>query len=242
MNWHMPSESEILHVVDKTWPAVRTFESGPFLLRLGHAGGQRVSAASSIGPASAAEIGAAESAMRAMDQPRLFMIRSQDQALDAMLDARGYRIKDPVTLFASSTDTLAQHDPTGFVAIRTDAPLEIMKEIWAHGGINKGRLAVMARVEGPNCYFLGRANDTPAGSAFVAMDGNIAMLHALEVLPEFRRQGLGLAMTAAAAAWAKENGAKTFTLLAVTANTAACGLYRQLGMVETGKYHYRIKE
>ncbi len=74
------------------------------------------------------------------------------------------------------------------------------------------------------------------------MHGKSAMLHALEISPNARRQGLGLAMTGAAAAWAKEHGADTFTLIAITENTAACGLYRQLGMAEVGQYHYRIKD
>jgi len=68
------------------------------------------------------------------------------------------------------------------------------------------------------------------------------MLHALEVSPNARRKGLGRAMTAAAATWAAEQGADTFTLVAVSSNQAACGLYRRLGMAESGKYHYRRKD
>jgi ribosomal protein S18 acetylase RimI-like enzyme len=49
-------------------------------------------------------------------------------------------------------------------------------------------------------------------------------------------------MTAAAAAWALENGAETFSLIAITANEAACGLYRHLGMQDVGHYHYRKKD
>ena len=242
MSWHPPSEAEILQIVDATWPAARYFESGPFTLRLGHDGGQRVSAASANGPASASEIGAAERSMLALDQARLFMISGKDTALDSALEARGYAVKDPVTMFASPVEFLAQHDPKGVTAIRTKAPLEVMKEIWAAGRIEKGRLAVMDRAKGPKTCLLGRVDDRPAGAAFVAMHGDAAMLHALEILPAHRRKGLGLAMTAAAASWAAEHGAKTMSLVAVTANQAACGLYRQLGLQEIGHYHYRKKE
>ena len=242
MRWQAPSETEILHTVDATWPAARYFESGPFTLRLGHDGGQRVSAASAGGPVSNAEIGAAESSMLAMDQPRLFMISEKDTALDAALAARGYIIKDPVTMFAAPVEILAPYDPKGVTAIRADAPLEVMKEIWAAGRIEKGRLRVMSRAKGPKTYLLGRVDDRPAGAAFVAMDGKTAMLHALEILPVHRRKGLGLAMTAAAAAWAQDQGAETFSLIAVTANQAACALYHRLGMQEVGSYHYRKKD
>ncbi len=242
MSWQAPSEAEILQVVDATWPAARIFESGPFTLRLGHGGGQRVSAASANGPASAAEIGAAERSMLALDQARLFMVSGKDAALDAALEARGYRVKDPVTMFAAPVEMLARHDPKGVTAIRADAPLEVMKEIWARGGIGQGRLAVMQRAKGPKTYLLGRVDDRAAGAGFVALHGKLAMLHALEILPEHRRKGLGLAMTAAAAAWALENGAATFSLIAVSANRAACGLYRHLGMRDVGHYHYRKKD
>ncbi len=242
MSWQAPSEAEILHTVDATWPAARYFENGPFALRLGHNGGQRISAASARGPASAAEIGAAERSMLALDQARLFMITGKDTALDAALAARGYAVKDPVTMFACPVETLAQHDPRGVTAIRAQAPLEVMKEIWAAGRIEKGRLAVMGRATGAKTYLLGRIDNRPVGAAFVAMDGKSAMLHALEILPEHRRKGLGLAMTAAAAAWAAEQGAETFSLIAITANQAACGLYRHLAMHEVGHYHYRKKD
>lgn len=242
MSWQAPSEAEILQTVDATWPAARYFENGPFTLRLGHDGGQRVSAASANGPANEAEIGAAERSMLALDQPRLFMISGKDTALDAALEARGYVVKDPVTMFACPVAVLAQHDPKGLAATRSEAPLAVMKEIWAAGRIEKGRLAVMARAAGAKTYLLGRVDDRAAGAAFIAMDGTSAMLHALEILPEHRRKGLGLAMTAAAAAWASEQGAETFSLIAVTANTAACGLYRSLGMQDVGHYHYRKKD
>jgi len=242
MSWKSPSEVEILQTIDGTWPAARTFATGPFTLRLGQDGGQRVSAATATRPVDAAEIGAAESAMRAMDQKRLFMITAKDTALDAALKARGYAIKDPVTFFTAPVNLLAQHKQKGMVAIRATEPLEVMKEIWAAGQIGRGRLAVMARCKGPKTYLLGRVEDRAAGAAYVAMHGTTAMLHALEVLPEFRRKGLGLAMTAAAAVWATEQDATSFSLVTVTANKAACGLYRQLGMTEAGHYHYRIKD
>jgi ribosomal protein S18 acetylase RimI-like enzyme len=242
MSWQAPTEAEILQVVDGTWPAARYFDSGPFTLRLGHDGGQRVSAASANGPATAAEIGAAERSMRALDQARLFMITAQDGALDAALAARGYAVKDPVTMFACPVETLAVQGTKDLTAIRTEAPLEVMKEIWSAGGIGKGRLAVMSRAKGPKTYLLGRVDDRAAGAGFVALHGKTAMLHALEILPEHRRKGLGRAMTTAAAAWALENGAETFSLIAISANQAACGLYRQLGMQAVGHYHYRKKD
>lgn len=145
-------------------------------------------------------------------------------------------------MFAAPVAALARHDAGGVATSFAKAPLAVMKDIWQTGGIEAGRLAVMARATGPKTMLLGRLNDAPVGAGYVAMHNKSAMLHALEVLPAARRNGLGLAMTAAAAAWAKAQGAESFTLLAVSANTAACGLYRHLGMGEVGHYHYRTKD
>ena len=86
-------------------------------------------------------------------------------------------------------------------AILCDAPLARMREIWTAGGIGRSRQAVMARAPGPKAYLFGRSGDAPAACAFVACDREVAMLHALEVAPGFRRQGLGTALTRAAAAY-----------------------------------------
>ena len=65
------------------------------------------------------------------------------------------------------------------------------------------------------------------------------MLHALEVAPFARRQGLGARMTAAAAHWAHAQGAETLALAVTRANASARALYGRLGLAEVDSYHYR---
>lgn len=243
MSWTPSTAKRLYQVIDATWPPAEFRQIGPFTLRRGADGGQRVSAASLHGDGfSAVDIHAAETAMQAMGQPALFMIRDTDQALDTALADMGYFIKDPVTLFAAPSAQLAAFDPQGLVAIDAPEPLAAMAEIWEQGGIGEGRLNVMRRAPHPKTYFLGRTEDQPAGAMFIGCDGDIAMLHALEIMPKMRRKGLALQMMGAAAAWALRNGADTITIVVLTSNDAACGLYRKLGMVEAGTYHYRKKE
>jgi len=64
-------------------------------------------------------------------------------------------------------------------------------------------------------------------------------VHALEVLPQHRRHGLGNWAMRAAAFWARENGADTLSVICTKANDGANGLYRALGMEIVGEYHYR---
>jgi GNAT superfamily N-acetyltransferase len=74
----------------------------------------------------------------------------------------------------------------------------------------------------------------------VSSDGDIAMLHAIEVSPRHRRQGVARAIIARAAAWAAGQGCGWLGLAVTTANEPARALYTALGMAEVGTYHYRI--
>ena len=106
----------------------------------------------------------------------------------------------------------------------------------------KARLAVMARVAVPKVAILGRSDDKPAGVAFVACAGPVAMLHALEVRLAMRRQGAARKMLIAAAHWAQAQGAQTFALVVTEANAPARALYERLGMTTVGRYHYRVQD
>jgi N-acetylglutamate synthase len=235
----MPDAARLYDVIDGTWPAAATRVTGPFLLRQGDGGGQRVSAATALQPVGATDIDKAEAAMQAMAQPRLFQIRAGDQALDAMLAARGYAIVDPVNLYVAPVDAIATQRPPPVTAFCVWEPLAIQIDIWAKGGIGPGRLAVMHRAAGPKTSILGRINDHPGGTAFVAIHDGIAMVHALEVLPHQRQQGMAGWFMRMAAFWARDHGAGHLAVVCTQANIGANALYASLGMALVGQYHYR---
>ena len=226
-------------IVDGTWPAARYERLGPFQLRLGQGGGSRVSAANALGPASEADIDAAEGAMQATGQKRIFCLRPGDEALDAQLAARGYQVLDPVNIYACPVGHLTDTPIPRVMVFLTPEPLAIMREIWAKGGIGPERVAVMERAKGPKTGLLLRHTDQPAGTGFVAMHNGVAMVHALEILPDHRRQGQGGWAMRAAAFWARDNGADTLSVICTRANAGANGLYQTLGMEIVGEYHYR---
>ncbi len=225
-------------IVDGTWPAARYERVGPFQLREGQGGGSRVSAASLVGTINAGDIDAAEQAMLAMGQKRIFCLRPGDEALDAHLAQRGYEILDPVNIYASPIAHLTQVPVPRVTVFTIWELLAIMREIWAQGGIGPERLAVMDRAKEPKTGLLLRQNDQPAGTGFVAIHDGVAMVHALEILPDHRRQGLGQWAMRAAAFWALDNGAHTLSVICTKANGGANGLYRSLGMPIVGEYHY----
>lgn len=225
-------------LIDGTWPAKSIKVADGWTIREGSGAGSRVSAASQVAPDAIIE--SAETAMRMLGQPRLFMVRAGEDRLDGDLADRGYLIKDPVTYYCAPTATLATQRPASATCFEVWPPLATQAEIWDAGGIDDARLAVMARADGPKTTILGRVHDTPAATAFGAIHEGTAMLHAIETSHAFRRQGLGRNLIRAMAFWAQTRGAHTITLLVTTANVPANALYTSLGMTPVGGYHYRI--
>ncbi|MGV6812248.1 MAG: GNAT family N-acetyltransferase [Brevirhabdus sp.] len=236
----LPGAETIMQVVEATWPPARRWRDGPWTIRDGAGGGQRVSAATANGPIHEADFPAAEAAMAVLGQPPLFMIRPGEDALDEMLAARGYVVKDPVTAYACAVDTIALPAPERMTGFPAWPPLHSMEEIWAKGGIGAARLAVMARAPAPKTAILGRTDDQPSGTAFVAIHDKIAMLHALEVDPAHRRKGTGTQILRHAAFWARDNGAELFSLVTTSENLPSNRLYASLKMSIVGQYHYRV--
>lgn len=228
--------AQLAEVMEATWPPLRRWQVGGFTLRDGAGGGKRVSAASCDGAFTEAGLAAAEAAMA----DPLMLIRAEDTALDACLEARGWRMVDPVVAYAARIADLKADLPP-LSAFPHWPPLAIARAIWAEGGIGPARIAVMERVTGARAALLARSGDRPAGVAFVACHGAEAMLHALEVRPGLRRRGVGATLLHAAANWAADQGAIRLSLVVTRQNTAARALYARLGMGIVGQYHYRMK-
>ena len=226
----------LAEVMEATWPPASKRQLGPFCLRDGAGGGKRVSAASADRPWTDVDLAAAEAAM---DRP-LFVIREGDDALDTALAGRGYAVADPVVAYAAPISALVGEVPA-LSAFAHWPPLQIVRSLWADGGIGSERVAVMERVVGPKTALLARTADKPVGAAFVALHGNEAMLHALEVAENNRRLGAGANLLHAAANWAAGQGALRLSLVVTERNLAARGMYARAGMEIVGHYHYRAR-
>lgn len=237
----IPASPTLYEVIEATWPAAAIRTLGPFTIRDGAGGGKRVSAATTRAPVAPHDLAAAEDAMRALGQTPLFMIRQGEEALDEMLQDAGYDVIDPVNVYLCDTAPLACAEMPRLATFTIWEPLRIMREIWATGGINAARVAVMERAKGPKTGLFGRHGDRPAASGFVALHEGIAMVHALEILPRHRRQGLGRLMMQRAARWAQDQGATRIAVICTEANTGANALYGAMGFACVGHYHYRIK-
>ncbi|CUH76421.1 putative acetyltransferase [Tritonibacter multivorans] len=235
----------VFDLLDATWPAAARIKSGPFTLREGLGGGSRVSAATLDAGRDAATDDAlmqAEAGMDALGQKRIFQIRPAQEGFDVVLQARGYEARDETRLWSCPVDLLCDQQIPRVTTFCVWQPLAIQREIWAEGGIGPERLAVMERVRGPKTAILGRRDDKPAATAFVAIHAGRAMLHALEVRADHRRHGMGEWMMRQAAIWARDHGAVELCVLATAANAGANALYARLGMQQGDGYHYRVSD
>lgn len=242
MSWTAPAPVALFDAMAATWPAAETDRLGGWTLRRGLGGGQR---ASSVWPSGdpglplAAAVDEAERRMRAWGQPPLFQMAPGQEALDALLAGRGYRVVSPCDFLAAPAEAVAAHGLGGRMAVRVRAPLALLDEFWAAGGIGPARRAVMARVRGPKETLILRESDRVAAAAFVAVHDGIAVMSALLVGEPYRRRGVGAAAVAACAGFGVEQGAHTLAFPVEEANAPALALYRGLGMTPAARYHYR---
>lgn len=234
-----PGIGALFDAMDATWAPATITRVGPWTIREGRGGGSRVSAATAAAPVTRADLALAETAMRALGQVPLFMIRQGDAALDAMLAERGYELADPVNIRLGPLAPLAA-DPLPLARVFPGwEPLAIQREIWARGGIGPERLAAMERVRVPKTSILGRIGQMPVATVFVALCGRVAMMHALEVAATHRRQGMAALMCRQAAVWAAARGGTHLAALCTRANAGSNALYSSLGLAVVGQYHYR---
>ncbi len=218
--------TDLAAALEATWPPARSWRQGPWRLRDGAGGGKRVSAATAEGAWTPADIAAP-----------LYLIRPQDAALDAALALRGYASIDPVVVYSAPTASFTP--PPHLTSFPHWPPLQVALDLWAAGQIGPARIAVMQRAHGAKTAILARANDRASGVAYVAVHARVAVLHALEVTPAYRRQGCAQNILRAAAHWARGHGADSLALAVTEANQPARALYASLGMQVVGQYHYR---
>ena len=100
----------------------------------------------------------------------------------------------------------------------------------------------MDRAVVPKKFLLVRVDERPAGTAFVAANEAISMVHTAEVLPAFRRLGVTRVLIQAAVRFAAKNRADLLFLVVLASNVPAIALYEALGMQMAGRYHYRLRD
>lgn len=236
-----PDVFKLYDVCEATWPAAGVKARGGWVIRDGKGGGKRVSACTADQIGAVPDIAVAEAEMTRLGQPHLFMIRQGEGALDAALDARGYDVIDRVNLYAAAIGALTKEPADKLSGFAVFPPLAVMKEIWEAGGIGPARVSVMERARVEKTSILGRLGDHVAGTVYVGLHEDVAMVHALEVSKSCRRRGMGRNIMRNAVKWAQDQGAAHLAVIVTQANVGGNALYTNMGMQCVGQYHYRIR-
>lgn len=242
----LPSLERFAAASDATWRGAETEALGAWRMRFSPAAaGNR---ASSVWPAGdpglpmADAVAAVEAAYRARGLPPRFQLWDGGGALDTALEAAGYRKYDRSVVMGRGLAGAWPDPPKETIAIAVTTPLALMDEIWEQDGIPAPRRAVMERAEGPIMRFLGRIGMRPAGAVAAIVDRDVAVVHALTVLPAHRRKGVATRLMRAAVAFAEGAGAGVMAHSVSADSAGAIALYEGLGFQAFGEYHYRVLE
>lgn len=231
-------DASVAAAFEATWPPARTVRHGGIVTGQGLGAGGRVSSSIADGAWSPDDLDAAGAQHTEWGQPPLFRVWDDDADLIAALAERGFAAQTPTLVMAADIATLTDRPVPPVTAFAIWPPLAIQRRIWEAGSITPARQGVMDRVAHPKAALLGRNRDRAAGAGFVALHGPVAMIHAVEVLAPFRRQGLAGWMVRHAAFWAQDRGAQRVALAVSHANVAARASYAGLGFAVLGSYAY----
>ncbi|ERL53300.1 GNAT family N-acetyltransferase [Halomonas huangheensis] len=233
-------DADLAAAFEATWPAAEYADAGGFRVGRGLGAGGRVSSARVAEAWQDSDIDAAIALHEHWEQRPVFRVLDSDRQLIAVLEARGFRCENPTLIMAiTPAELLDRTLPLTETESRSIwPPLVAQREIWTAGNIGPTRQAVMERVAEPRTSILGQLDDKVVGTAFAAIDQEVAMVHCVEVRPDWQRLGLASAMMRQAALWADEHGATRLALAVSRANDGAVAMYCRLGFRDVVGYGY----
>jgi N-acetylglutamate synthase len=223
------------------WPAVATLIMDGWAVRFAHGYSGRANSASAIVPdamMTAALAGQIEELYaQAGQRPQFRLTPVAHASVQALLMARGYRVKDQAATMSTALQPSSGADDAritmepkpstawleGISALQTDAS----KKSPAH--LN----AIVGAIRLPAAF----ASIGNSGYGVCVIDRGWAEIGSVAIDPLKRGKGLGRALMTSLMRWAAERGASTCFLQVDKSNAAALGLYEKLGFIPI--YDYR---
>lgn len=198
------------------WPDVETEQLGDWVLRVAPDPVRRANSALAMGKPGTSLGGAVERIVE-------------------FYAAKGTK---PIVMVEADSDVCASFQGSGWVVDRPHEPdtLFLVSSVWQaiRALQNVERDDLVLTEDGPRL----EAHVGDVAQARAAYDRDWVGLHALNVEPSRRRQGLALALVDAMLEWAAERGATTAYLQVLEDNVAARGLYERLGFTVHHAYRY----
>ncbi|HUT80730.1 MAG TPA: GNAT family N-acetyltransferase [Candidatus Bathyarchaeia archaeon] len=100
---------------------------------------------------------------------------------------------------------------------------------------------IIGRIQQQKIFFFAKENDLIVGISFAAIERGCLGIYNMAVNPDYRRRGIGLALIAQMALWAKKEHLENIYLQVQGDNSKAIALYEKAKMKEIYKYRYFIK-
>ncbi|MFL2765293.1 MAG: GNAT family N-acetyltransferase [Paracoccaceae bacterium] len=229
-------------MLEDTWPPKKVIRLDDWTIRISEGAGKRASAISLEGIWEETSFKRLKNLLKKLGKSEIFMVYQSDSLFEKELNERNYKVFDKSCVFEIAVAELIKTEAPPVTMFSIWPPLQIQKELWITNGISWQRQAVMDRARKPKTSILGRWNDNPIASAFVAKSGDVAFLHALVVDKNFRRQGVARALMRHAGQWATKHNCAKLMVVTTETNSAANSLYTSLEFQLVNKYHYRIPE
>jgi N-acetylglutamate synthase len=230
----------------KAWPALETAEIGGWLWRYSNSGSQRVNSVS----AAAFDANDVEAAIEEAER-RYGMRRAATRVqvsevsapadLDDRLAARGYHRHDPSVTLAKPVA------PDVVLTARVTLSPEPSAEWFAlyASVLTADRRSVAPRIlqmiPPPRAFAVVHRSERPISTTLGLVDGNLCAVECVATVEDARRQGGAAEALAGIESWAGREGCRWLYLQTTLTNTPARALYRRLGFVEVGRYHYRVR-
>ena len=236
------NQNEFLKFLEDTWPPEQVIYFENWTIRITDGAGKRASAISLEGTWEETSFRKLKDLLGKLGKSEIFIIHQSGSLFEKELNKLNYQVFDKSCIFEISVTELIKSKPPPMSMFSIWPPLHIQKELWNSNGIGLQRQFVMDRAIQLKTSILGRWNDNPVASAFIAKSGNMAFLHALVVDQNFRRQGVAQALMRHAGQWAEKHNCAKLMVVTTEENAAATSLYTSLEFQLVNKYHYRIPE
>ncbi|MFJ8435329.1 GNAT family N-acetyltransferase [Kitasatospora sp. NPDC094019] len=237
----------------RAWPAEETHEVDGWLLR--HTPGVPRRRSNSALPLAAEgrvlgeALDRVEDFYAARNLPVAVQVAPAEEhsALDAALDARGYRLDAATLVCAAPVDVVVAFSGPGapwevdLAEHPTPAWLDAYARLDGEGNERAAADRLFHRITGPAAHIGVERDGRLVGIGLVVSAPGCAGVFCMATDPAHRRQGIAGAILHVGARWARARGAGTLYLQVMADNAGARRLYERVGFEVSHSYHYRLK-
>lgn len=166
--------------------------------------------------------------------------------LELLLQDQGLRHHETEPVLAVDLDRLNEDVPTALhlsiQPVTTEALLEQWVRLWEHESpeeviqlwltLHLG-LYLQIKIKSSLRLFVGAVDGKPVATSAIFFGAGVAGIEFISTLPDYRRQGIGAAMTLAALREARKQG---YHVAVLTASPMGAPIYRRIGFQDYGTF------